>query len=481
MHCSTRTSVGTVENKTFAEIKVGDSATLTRTVSWHDDELIAVMSGTVVSARVGDEQVDAGQFRDGAGIAMWGPVLLSILIETELPGSGTVHVGQDLRFHTPIAFGETVSVVVTVRDKDSARRLVTLECRLLGADGKSLMEGTVQVIPPTGKIRRPRLALPEVRSEARGFHHRRLVRMAQDYEALPTAIIYPVDSVSLTGAVEAAEAGLIIPRLVGPAGSIRSAAYKAGRNIDCYQIVDDPTAEDAAARGVELVLSGAVKALMKGDLHTDVLMHAIVAGKPNLRAERRVSHVFVMDVPTYARPLLVTDAAINIYPDLEAKRDIVQNAIDLAHAIGIETPRVAVLSAVETVTPGIHSTLEAAALSKMAERGQIVGGIVDGPLAFDNAVSAEAAEIKHIRSEVAGRADILVVPDLEAGNMLAKQLEYLADAEGAGIVVGARVPIILTSRADDTHSRLASAAVAVLQTHAGQSAGKARMAALAGE
>ena len=221
-------------------------------------------------------------------------------------------------------------------------------------------------------------------------------------------------------------------------------------------------AAEAAAKAVDLVLAGSADAIMKGALHTDVLMHAVVAGDRNLRTERRVSHVFVMDVPTYPRPLLITDAAINIYPDLETKQDIVQNAIELAHALGIERPKVAILSAVETVTPKIKSTLDAAVLCKMADRGQITGGILDGPLAFDNAVSADAAKAKHIVSPVAGQADILLVPDLEAGNMLAKQLEYLADASGAGIVLGARVPIILTSRADKTLSRMASCAVALL-------------------
>jgi phosphotransacetylase len=221
----------------------------------------------------------------------------------------------------------------------------------------------------------------------------------------------------------------------------------------------------AAASAVDMALAGSVEALMKGALHTDVLMHAVVAGTHNLRTERRISHVFVMDVPTYPRPLLITDAAINIYPDLETKRDIVQNAIELAHALGIAMPRVAILSAVETVSPKIKATLEAAALCKMADRGQITGAILDGPLAFDNAVSADAAKIKHIVSPVAGQADVLVVPDLEAGNMLAKQLEYLAEAEGAGIVLGARVPIVLTSRADNVLSRIASCAVAVLLAH----------------
>lgn len=302
-------------------------------------------------------------------------------------------------------------------------------------------------------------------SPASSRHHA-LIEQAQALPPLRTAVVFPIDSVSLAGAIDAAKAGLIAPVLIGPREQIVAAAASAEILLGDSEIVEEASGETAAARGVALAASGDVGALMKGDLHTDVLMHAVVSGAPNLRTHRRISHVFIMDVPSYPRHLLVTDAAINIYPDLETKRDIVQNAIDLAHAIGIETPRVAILSAVETVTSKIRSTIEAAALCKMADRAQITGAIVDGPLAFDNAVNLKAAEIKHIHSPVAGQADVLVVPDLEAGNMLAKQLEYLAGAEAAGVVFGARVPIILTSRADSAKTRLASAAVAVLLDHA---------------
>jgi len=275
-------------------------------------------------------------------------------------------------------------------------------------------------------------------------------------------VVYPVDQVSLAGAVEAASANLIMPLLIGPPVAIKAAAKTGNIDLAGCTITAAPDAEAAAAKAVDLVLDGSAAAIMKGALHTDLLMHPIVSGDKNLRTERRVSHIFVMDVPNYPKPLLITDAAINIYPDLESKRDITQNAIELAHALGIEQPKVAILSAVETVTPKIKATLDAAALCKMADRGQITGGILDGPLAFDNAVSLLAAKTKHIVSPVAGQADIMIVPDLEAGNMLAKQLEYLADATGAGIVLGARVPIILTSRADNTLARMASCAVALL-------------------
>ncbi len=279
---------------------------------------------------------------------------------------------------------------------------------------------------------------------------------------LPTAVVHPCDSESLRGALDAARRQLITPILVGPAAKIHRVAKAAGLDIRKFELVPTEHSHAAAEAAVALARTGHVECLMKGSLHTDELMAAIVATATGLRTERRISHVFVLDVPAYPRPLLITDAAINIYPDLETKRDIVQNAIDLAHALGIARPRVAILSAVETVTPKILSTIDAAALCKMADRGQITGALLDGPLAFDNAISDAARRIKHIKSEVAGRPDILVVPDLECGNMLVKQLQYLAGAKAAGIVLGARVPIALTSRADSAHSRMASAAIAVL-------------------
>ena len=293
-----------------------------------------------------------------------------------------------------------------------------------------------------------------------------LIEACSQLEAVTTAVAHPCDEASLTAAVEAAEADLIRPVLVGPEAKIRDVAEQFGLDIRPYRLVDAPHSHAAAARAVEIVRAGEAEALMKGSLHTDELMAEVVRKDTGLRTERRISHVFIMDVPTYPKPLAVTDAAINIFPDLETKVDIVQNAIDMAQALGRERPKVAILSAVETVTPKIPSTIDAAALCKMAERGQITGALLDGPLAFDNAISKEAAAIKGIRSEVAGDPDILLVPDLEAGNMLAKQLSFLANADAAGIVLGARVPIILTSRADTVRARMASCAVAVLLAHA---------------
>jgi phosphate acetyltransferase len=301
-----------------------------------------------------------------------------------------------------------------------------------------------------------------VRSHAK---YDRLIARAKEVGAIPTIVAHPCDESSLQGAFEAADAGLIVPTLVGPEAKMRAAADKAQLDLRRFEIVDTAHSQASAAKAVQLVKSGRGELLMKGSLHSDEILHAIAARETGLRTGRRISHVFVMDVPTYPTALFITDAAVNIAPDLEAKVDIVQNAIDLHVGLGLGTPRVAILSAVETVTTKIPSTVEAAALCKMADRGQITGGLLDGPLALDNAISPEAVRIKGINSEVAGRAQILLVPDLEAGNMLAKNLTFLADADAAGILLGARVPVILTSRADSVRARMASCAMAALCAH----------------
>lgn len=290
----------------------------------------------------------------------------------------------------------------------------------------------------------------------------RLLAMAAERQPVPTAVVHPCDAVSVSGALEAARMDLIEPVLVGPAARIAAAAEAAGEDLEGIRIVGVEHSHAAAEEACRLARTGQVGAIMKGSLHTDELLAAVIDRTTGLRTDRRMSHIFILDVPTYPRPLFVTDAAVNIAPDLNTKRDIIQNAIDCAHALGVAEPRVAILAAVETVHQNMPATIDAAALSKMADRGQIVGGVIDGPLAFDNAISEDAADAKHIVSRVAGKADILIVPDIEAGNMLAKQLAYLANAQSAGIVMGARVPIMLTSRADGRLSRLASCAAALL-------------------
>jgi phosphotransacetylase len=296
--------------------------------------------------------------------------------------------------------------------------------------------------------------------------YEQLLKRCASLEPIPTAVAHPCEASALAGAIEAGEKKLIEPILVGPEPKIRQVATDAGLTLGSVRIVDTPHSHESAAKAVALVRAGEAELLMKGSLHTDELLGAVVARDTGLRTGRRISHVFIMDVPTYHKVLIVTDAAINIAPVLDDKVDICQNAIDLARALGLDTPRVAILAAVETVNSKMPSTIDAACLCKMADRGQITGALLDGPLAFDNAISAEAAKIKGIKSEVAGNPDILLVPDLEAGNILAKQLSFLANADSAGLVLGARVPIILTSRADSVRSRIASCGVAVLAAHA---------------
>lgn len=450
-----------IENRTFDELQIGESASLARTLTNKDIELFAIMSGDVNPAHVDREFAKTDMFHKVIAHGMWGGALISTVLGTELPGPGTIYLGQTLRFTRPVGLGDTITVTVKVAQKNDANHRVSLACTATNQSGEVVIDGVAEVIAPAEKISRERIVLPEVELHESGRHYRQLLQQSKGLELLRTAVVHPVDTVSLLGAVEAAKANLINPVLVGPEIKIRSAAEQASLDLSAYELVPTEHSHAAAAQAVALARDRKVEALMKGSLHTDEFMGAIVA-EERLRTARRMSHVFVIDAPGYPRPLFVTDAAINIYPTLEDKHDIVQNAIELAHALGLACPKVAILSAVETVSPKIKSTLEAAALSKMADRGQISGAVVDGPLAFDNAVSEEAAKTKGIVSPVAGQADVFVVPDLEAGNMLAKQLEYLAEADVAGIVLGARVPIILTSRADKTLARLGSCAIALL-------------------
>ncbi|ALM82586.1 bifunctional enoyl-CoA hydratase/phosphate acetyltransferase [Bordetella sp. N] len=454
-----------IENRTYAELNIGDSASLARTLSHRDIELFSVMAGDAAPMNLDEGVTHSEQFQATVAHGMWAVALLSTVLGTRLPGPGTMFLDQALHFVKPIAVGDAITVSVRVIAKDDATRRVTLDCRAVNQNGEDVITGVVQVAAPTEKVSRPRAVLPDVELVQRGRGYQRLIAMTRELAPLRTAVVHPVDTPSLVGAIEAARAKLIVPVLVGPLAKIQATAAKAQIDLAPYEIIATEHSEAAAAQAVQMARNGQVQALMKGSLHTDELMRAVVSGAEGLRTARRISHVFAIDAPAYPRPLFVTDAAINVAPTLEDKRDIIQNAIDLVHALGIAQPRVAILSAVETVTGKLRSTLDAAALCKMADRGQITGGILDGPLAFDNAVSAAAAATKGIHSPVAGRADIFVVPDLEAGNMLAKQLEYLAGAQIAGIVLGARVPIILTSRADETLARLGSCAIALLLAH----------------
>lgn len=451
-----------IENKTFDEIKIGDSAELTRQLKPEDIGLFAIMSGDVNPAHVDEEFAKSDIFHEIVAHGMWGGALISAVLGTELPGPGTIYLNQSLSFRNPVGLGDTVTVRVTVREKISEKKRLLIDCECFNQDGEIVIKGEADVIAPTKKVRRPRAILPEIHLHKRGARYRELIDATRSINPIRVAVVHPCDELSLIGALEAKKQGIIEPILIGPKAKILAAADAAKYSLKEVQLIDVPHSHAAAELAVDLVRKGSVEAIMKGKLHTDELMNAVMDQVHGIRTERRMSHIFALDVPHYPKPLFITDAAINIYPDLNDKRDIVQNAIDLARALGIFEPKVAILSAVETVYPKITSTVDAAALCKMADRGQITGGVLDGPLAFDNAVSKAAAEAKGIVSVVAGDADILVAPDLEAGNMIAKQLMYLAGADSAGIVLGARVPIILTSRADGTLSRLASCALAQL-------------------
>ncbi|MEK0083188.1 bifunctional enoyl-CoA hydratase/phosphate acetyltransferase [Benzoatithermus flavus] len=450
-----------IENRTYDELVIGDRVAIRHTVSQNDVELFAHLSGDVNPAHLDEAYAASTRFGKRIAHGMLSGGLISTVLGTRLPGPGTIHLGQSLRFTAPVMIGDTVVVTLTVKEKRE-RRVVLFDCTVAKTDGTVVVTGEAEVMAPKDKVRREPVELPQVILRRSHGVHEGFVARAQAGSRIPTAVAHPCDETSLRGALEARDAGIIEPVLVGPVEKIETLAHRLGLDLAGCRLVEAPHSHAAAARAVELARRGAVQLLMKGSLHSDELLHEVTARETGLRTGRRISHVFLMDVPSYPKPLFVTDAAVNIVPDLETKADIVQNAIDLFRGLGLGTPKVAILSAVETVTPKIPTTLEAAALCKMAERGQITGGLLDGPLALDNAISLEAARIKHIEGPVAGQADILLVPDLEAGNMLAKNLSFLAGAEAAGIVLGAAVPIVLTSRADTVRTRLASAAVAAL-------------------
>jgi phosphate acetyltransferase/phosphate butyryltransferase len=447
-----------IENHTFDELAIGDKHTYTRTLTPEDFERFSRAAGELDPAAVESGLVTTNGFEAIAGVAGWAGALTASVIAGQFPGLGSQLVRTALGDQRPAAPGDAVTLAVLVRAKGEGRR-VTLELRAVNQRGEAILVGSAEVVAPAEKIARGRVRGRGEEIHERGRRYRQLLDLVRGFKPLRTAVVHPCDEASLVGAVEAAREKLIEAVLVGPGEKIRRAADLAKVDLAGFEIVDAPHSHAAAVAAVAMAREGKVEALMKGALHTDELMRPVVDATLGLRTARRISHVFAIDAPNYPRPMFITDAAVNIYPDLLDKRDIIQNAIDMVRALGVVTPRVAILSAVETVSPDIRSTIDAAALCKMADRGQITGGVLDGPLAFDNAVSEEAALAKGIVSPVSGRAEILVAPDLEAGNMLAKQLEYLADAEMAGIVLGARVPIMLTSRADKTISRLGSCAI----------------------
>ncbi|MEM8785615.1 MAG: bifunctional enoyl-CoA hydratase/phosphate acetyltransferase [Pseudomonadota bacterium] len=448
-------------NKTFDELQVGDEASIERLCRIEDFYVFANASGNHNPLHLPELDGDGDGKAEALAPAMWVGSLVSAVLGNLLPGPGTRYRAQHFAFHAPACAGDTLTVSVKVTSKADDGRLVGLATTVVRGDGTLIADGEAQVLAPQAKVSLDGSVVPglTVRSHV---HFDALLDRARPLEPIPTAVVAPESEDALEGALLGAQNTLITPILVGDPEKIADIAKGIGADLSAYSIEPARTHDEAAARAVALVHEGKAQALMKGHLHTDELLGHVVKSNGGLRTKRRLSHVFVMDVPGLDHLLLITDAAINIAPDLSAKADITQNAIYLAHALGMPEPRVGILSAVETVNPKMPSTLDAAALSKMADRGQITGGIVDGPLAMDNAMSVEAARTKGLHSLVAGHAEILVVPNLEAGNMMAKELTFLAHAEAGGIVLGARCPIILNSRADDEKARLASCAVAAL-------------------
>ena len=449
-------------NRTFDDLTVGNTEQITRVVTPDDLYIFAHVSGNLNPVNLPGSAGDGPDDVAHPPPAMWLGSLFSAVLGNLLPGPGTLYRAQSLTFFGRAHVGETLTVRVTVTEKRPPQTVVLQTHLLRGGD--LIVEGFATVLAPLTSATIADSVLPEL-MVARHRHVARLLAACRDLPPLITAVVAPEDANSLTGALAGARNGLITPILIGDAERISDVAEKSGLSLRGLTVLNVPSHDAAAARAVELVHAGEAAAIMKGNLHTDELLRHVVKSQGGLRGSRRISHVFVMDAPGLPDLLLVSDAAINIAPGLKEKIDITQSAIDLALALGIVEPKVGILSAVETVNPDMPSTLDAAALSKMAERGQIRGGIVDGPLAMDNAISLTAAQSKGLSSLVAGRADVLIAPNLEAGNILVKQLTYAAQAEGAGLVLGARVPVLLTSRADEETARMFSCAVAVLFVH----------------
>ncbi len=449
-------------NTPYDALVVGMEAELKRLCRADDLYVFANASGNHNPMHLpkSDGDGDGEQDERATAPSMWVASSISAVLGNLLPGPGTLYRSQSVRFLDRIHDGDEMTTKVKLIEK-LPDRVARFETKVYRGDGVLVAEGEAEVLAPERSFSFEASEVPGL-TVRRHVHFEKLLEKAEPLAAIRTAVVAPEEANSLGGALLAAKHTLIGPILIGDAKKINAAADEIGADLGNFEIIDISSHDEAAGRAVALVHEGKAQAVMKGHLHTDQLLHHVVKREGGLRTGRRLSHVFVMDVPGLAHLLMVTDAAINISPTLEEKVDIIQNAIDLAHSLGIKTPRVGVLSAIETVNSKIPSTLDAAILSKMADRGQITGGLVDGPLAMDNAIDIGAARTKGIKSPVAGRADILAVPNMESGNMIAKQLTFAAHAEAAGIVIGAKCPIILTSRADDDTARLASCAVAAL-------------------
>jgi phosphate acetyltransferase len=455
-----------IENRTFEEIAVGDCARLTRTLRPEDIQLFAIMSGDVNPAHVDPEYARSSLFHEVIAHGMWGGALISTVLGTEFPGPGTIYVSQTLRFSRPVKVGDTITVALTCIRKFEHNKHMVFDCVCTNQDGLKVIRGEAEVLAPTEKIKRLRAVLPDVTISDREARYRQLVAMAQGAEAVSAVFAHPCQLESLRSALIGRDEGLLHPVLVGPERRVRALAEQAGLDLAGCRIVDVPHSHAAVATALALVRGETRWVLVQGSEPTEDFLRPLIA-PGGLRIERRLSHVLYIVVPSHRRPIIISDMMVNIEPTLEHKVDITQNAIEFAHIMGIAEPKVAVLAAIETVTPKMRATLDAAALCKMADRGQITGGVIDGPLGFDNAISLVSARTAGLKSAVAGQADVLIAPDLESGNMLAKQLEQLSEGVSGGVVVGGRVPIVLANRGDSVESRVASLALAVLVARRG--------------
>lgn len=450
-----------LENRTFDEIQVGDTANLVRTLTEKDIHVFAIMSGDINPAHVDVEYANSDMFHKIIGHGMWGGALISTVLGTQLPGPGTIYVGQTLRFKRPVAIGDTLTVSVTAAEKKPEKNRITFACECKNQLGEVVMEGQAEIVAPTKKIRRPKVELPQIALRRPHSLFDQYIKQARSHGPLKAGVIFPVHKKIIQAIVLAAKEEMIVPVLIGPESLIKQAAKEAELDISAYQLIDIEHAGAAIAKTIELARQDEIGMIIRGGATKDDLLRALSKHDKGLLLNHHMSYALVLDVPTYRKPLILSDTLINIDPSLDVKRVITQNAINFSKALGVELPKVAILAGVDTVSHSMRSTVDASALCKMADRGQLQGGVLDGPLTFDNVISAEVAKAKGIQSPVIGDADVLIVPNVETGNILSKQLEYLAESKNAGLVLGAKVPVLM-SHINDIHLSTASCAFAIL-------------------
>ncbi len=453
-----------LENRTFDEIQIGDSASLTRTLTEKDIQVFAIMSGDINPAHVDIEYAQSDMFHKIIGHGMWGVALISTVLGTQLPGPGTIYVGQTIRFKKPVTIGDTITVIVTAKEKIPEKKRVIFGCECKNQRDEIVVEGQAEVIAPDKKIRRLKTVLPEISLRRRHSLFDEYVTRAQALGKLHAGVINPIHEKIIIAVHEAVQAGFIEPILIGPKARILHAASLANLDVSSYEIIDIEHSHVAIKKSIDMARQGDIDLIIRGGAISEDLIRAMQKPGKGLMTERYMSYALVLDVPAYPKSLIMSDTLINADPTLDVKRGITQNAIHFAKALGIDHPKVAILAGSDLVSDTMRSTVDAAALCKMAERNQIHGGILDGPLTLDNVISQEVARSKGIHSPVIGDADILIVPNVETGNMLAEQLQYLAESRSAGLVLGARVPVLM-SHISNIHLSTVSCALALLNNH----------------